>query len=212
MADQFYNRQNIIRVLFIAIAAILVLRIAKLQIFDDYGPEGTGQSVVRQVIFPARGALVDRKGKMILNNSIYYNLLITPKLIDKNMDTARLCQVLEITDSTFRETLRRAMLKEVNKNKPIIVFKDISQERVAGLQELIYNYSGFELQPHSVRSSTYACGGLVIGYTGEINSSMLKNPRYAGYNKGDYVGLTGLENKYEVILTGQHGITSLAII
>ena len=115
MADQFYNRQNIIRVLFIAIAAILVLRIAKLQIFDDYGPEGTGQSVVRQVIFPARGALVDRKGKMILNNSIYYNLLITPKLIDKNMDTARLCQVLEITDSTFRETLRRAMLKEVNK-------------------------------------------------------------------------------------------------
>jgi penicillin-binding protein 2 len=206
MADQFYNRQNIIRVLFIAIAAILVLRIAKLQIFDDYGPEGTGQSVVRQVIFPARGALVDRKGKMILNNSIYYNLLITPKLIDKNMDTARLCQVLEITDSTFRETLRRAMLKEVNKNKPIIVFKDISQERVAGLQELIYNYSGFELQPHSVRSSTYACGGLVIGYTGEINSSMLKNPRYAGYNKGDYVGLTGLENKYEVILTGQHGI------
>ena len=71
MADQFYNRQNIIRVLFIAIAAILVLRIAKLQIFDDYGPEGTGQSVVRQVIFPARGALVDRKGKMILNNSIY---------------------------------------------------------------------------------------------------------------------------------------------
>jgi penicillin-binding protein 2 len=206
MADQFSNRQNIIRVLILAIAVILVLRIAKLQIFDDYGLQANGQSITRQVIFPARGALVDRKGKMILNNSIYYNLLITPKLIDKNMDTALLCKILEITDSTFKETYRRALLKEVNKNKPIIVFKDITQERAAGLQELIYNYSGFDLQPHSVRSSPYACGGLVIGYTAEISAAMLKSEKYNGYNKGDYVGFTGLENKYEDILCGQLGI------
>jgi penicillin-binding protein 2 len=206
MADQFSNRQNIIRVLILGIAVILVLRIAKLQLFDDYGLQANGQSIMRQVVFPARGALIDRNGKMILNNSIYYNLLMTPKLIDKNMDTARLCKILEISDSTFKETYRRALLKEVNKNKPIIVFKDITQERAAGLQEWIYNYVGFELQPHSVRSSTYACGGLVIGYTAEISSAMLKNERYVGYNKGDYVGFTGLENQYEDILCGQFGI------
>jgi penicillin-binding protein 2 len=206
MADQFSNRQNIIRVIILAVAAMLVLRIAKLQILDDYGAEAAGQSIVRMPIFPARGALIDRKGKMILNNSTFYNLLVTPKLLDKNMDTARLCKVLEITDSTFRETLRRAMLKEINKNKPIVVFKDISQERADGLREFIDNYFGFELQPHSVRSSTYACGGLVIGYTGEITGPMLKDPKYAGYTKGDYVGLAGLEKSYEQILTGTHGV------
>ncbi len=206
MADQFSNRQNLIRIIILGIGLVLVLRIAKLQLIDNYGAEAAGQSITRNVIFPARGALIDRKGKMILNNSIYYNLLITPKLLDKHMDTARLCAVLGITDSTFKETYRRAQLKEVNKNKPIVVFKDLSEERVAALQELIFNYTGIELQPHSVRSSPYACGGLVIGYTGEINSTLLKNERFSSYNKGDYVGLSGLEKQYEEILRGQRGI------
>jgi penicillin-binding protein 2 len=209
MADYFHNRHNIIKIIMISMAIILCLKLFKLQIIDDFGKDAEGQSIVRHVIYPSRGSLIDRKGKMILNNILYYNLYITPKQVDKNMDTARLCSILNITDSTFKETIRRAMLKEPNKNKPILAFKDLSAERVASLQELIYNYGGFDLVEHTVRNSPYACGGLVIGYTGEINQDLLDKERYKSYNKGDYVGLTGLESSYEEILRGTRGVKYL---
>jgi penicillin-binding protein 2 len=207
MSDHFANRQQIIRILILAIGSILFLRIAKLQIFDDYGLQAENQSIIRKPIFPARGALVDRNGKTILNNTIVYNLVIVPKHLSKDLDTVKFCEALGITDSTFKESYRRAALKELNRNKPITILKDLSEERVAALQEIIYNYTGIELVPHTIRSSPYACGGLVIGYTGEVSTDMLKKEKYKIYTKGDYVGITGLENYYEEILRGQIGVS-----
>ncbi len=206
MADYFNNRQNITRVIFIAIAAILILRLFVVQVLSDYGAVAQGQSISRQVIYPARGALLDRKGKSILQNTLNYNLYFTPKHLGKNMDTASLCKILGITDSTFRETMRRAGLREQNKNKAVVAFKDLSAERIAGLQEIIGDYPGFELREHTVRSSPYACGGLVVGYTAEISQKMMEDPKYGSYNRGDYIGMAGLESYYEDILVGQRGV------
>jgi penicillin-binding protein 2 len=122
------------------------------------------------------------------------------------MDTLRLCSILGITDSNFKESYRRAILKEPNRNRPIPVFKELSEEKVASLQELMYDFPGMELQPHTVRYSPYACGGLVIGYTGEISARMLEDEKYAGYQRGDYLGLSGLEKSYEEILRGLRGV------
>jgi penicillin-binding protein 2 len=206
MADQFSNRQNILRVVILFIISVLFIRVAKLQLFDDYAEQSQIQSLIRKVIFPARGALVDRNGKMILSNTVAYNLMMTPRLLDKNMDTARLCKILNITDSTFKAMYKKALDKELNRNIPIPVFKDLDNETVAGLFEYIGNYQGMDLVPHTIRSSNYNCGGLVIGYTGEVSANMLKTDRWQSYTKGDYVGIAGLENKYEEILCGQRGI------
>jgi penicillin-binding protein 2 len=206
MADYFNNRQNITRAIFIAIAAILIIRLFVVQVISDYGAVAQGQSISRQVIYPARGSLIDRNGKSILQNTLNYNLYFTPKLLGKNIDTASLCKILGITDSVFTETMRRAGLREQNKNKAVVAFKDLSAERVAGLQEIIGDYPGFELREHTVRSSPFACGGLVVGYTAEITAKMMDNPKYAEYNRGDYIGMAGLENFYEDILVGQRGV------
>ncbi len=209
MTDKFYNRHIIIKIIVTAVACLLVLRLFKLQIIDDFEGIAENQSIYRKVVYPARGALIDRKGKEILTNTIKYNLCFIPKKLDKNMDTLSLCKVLGITDSTFKETYRRALLKEQNLNKSIPVFKDLGEETVASLHELIDNYTGLELQAHTVRNSPYACGGLVIGYTGEVTTEMLKKERYSSYAKGDYVGISGLENSYEEFLRGTRGIKRL---
>jgi penicillin-binding protein 2 len=206
MADYFNNRQNITKVIFIAIAAVLIIRLFVIQVVSDYGAVAQGQSISRQVIYPARGSLLDRNGKSILQNTLNYNLFFTPKLLGKSMDTLSLCKILGITDSAFKETMRRASLREQNKNKPVVAFKDLSAERIAGLQEIIGEYPGFELREHTVRSSPYACGGLVVGYTAEINSKMIEDTKYAAYSRGDYIGMAGLESFYEDILVGQRGV------
>jgi penicillin-binding protein 2 len=205
VSDYFFNRSTIIKIVFISLACILGFRLFKLQIVDDFEAQAAGQSILRQVIYPDRGALIDRKGKSILQNSFNYNLYCIPKLI-KNLDTFSLCKILDITDSTFKETIRRARLKDPNANHSILLLKDLSAERVAALNELIYDYAGFELKEHTVRYSPYECGGLVIGYTGEISQNMLNQARYESYQKGDYVGISGLEASYEEILRGQRGV------
>ncbi len=207
MADYFNNRQNITRVIFIAVALIILARLFVIQLVKDYTSVAEGQSIKRKVIYPARGSLIDRNGKDILQNVVNYNLTFTPKLGVHPIDTNNLCSILGISDSTFKETLRRARLKELNKNIPVVVFKDLSPERVAGLQEIIGDYAGFELQEHTIRKSPYACGGLVIGYTAEITAKMLEKEQYQTYASGDYVGMNGLEKYYEDILLGQRGVT-----
>jgi penicillin-binding protein 2 len=209
MSDVFSSRQLVIKIIFGLMGFILCFRLFKLQLIEDFGPAAQGQSIQRQVIFPERGALIDRKGEMILNNKLYYNLFVTPKLLPKNLDTFRICKILEVSDSNFRETYRRARLKELNDSKSILLYKDLSPERVAGLQEMIYEFAGFELREHAVRHSPFSCGGLVIGYTGEINATMMQKARYSELQKGDYVGLTGLENSYEEILRGKLGVKYL---
>ncbi|MCJ7727994.1 MAG: penicillin-binding protein 2, partial [Actinobacteria bacterium] len=46
----------------------------------------------------------------------------------------------------------------------------------------------------------------LLGYTGEISEDMLKSEKYGdGYEGGDQVGLTGLEETYESLLKGKKG-------
>jgi penicillin-binding protein 2 len=209
MSDSFSSRQLVIKIIFGLMGIILCARLFKLQLIEDFGPAAQGQSIQRQVIFPERGALIDRNGEMILNNRLYYNLYVTPKALPQNLDTFRICKILGVTDSNFRETYRRARNKELNSSKSILLYKDLSPERVAALQELIYEFAGFELREHAIRHSPFSCGGLVIGYTGEISASMLEKARYSSLQKGDYVGITGLENSYEEILRGNLGVKYL---
>ena len=65
---------------------------------------------------------------------------------------------------------------------------------------------GYYLQERPVRDYPYDAGGNILGYLGEVDSNILKNPKYEGYVIGDYIGKTGLEKSYEKILMGQRGI------
>ncbi|MFM2385587.1 MAG: penicillin-binding protein 2 [Bacteroidota bacterium] len=206
MNDVFSSRQTVIRIIFGLMGVILISRLFTLQLIEDFGPLAQGQSIHRQVVFPERGALIDRKGEMILNNKRNYNLYVSPKLVSKHMDTARLCDILDISDSTFKDTYRRALLKTAGPDRSYLLFKDLQAERVASLHEVINEFPGFELREHLVRYSPFSCGALVIGYTAEISPKMLNDTRYSALQKGDYVGISGLENSYEDVLRGKLGI------
>ncbi|MGE5591808.1 MAG: penicillin-binding protein 2 [Bacillota bacterium] len=45
----------------------------------------------------------------------------------------------------------------------------------------------------------------VVGYVGQISESQLQSDRYQGYQGGDVIGKTGLEDYYEEYLRGQDG-------
>jgi penicillin-binding protein 2 len=191
---------------FIGMFLVIFLQLINLQLFSSkYKIDAENQGIFRKVIYPDRGVVYDRKGRVILQNTVIYDLMVIPGKI-RGTDTATLCNILGIDTAEFQKRIITAIIK--NKNYRASVFESLlSNEKMAKLNEIMYKLvPGYFLQERSVRDYPYEAGGNIFGYLGEVDSNILKNPAYEGYVMGDYIGRAGLERTYEKVLMGQRGI------
>ncbi len=191
---------------FIGMFVIIILQLANLQLFSSkYRMQADDQGTFRKVIYPDRGIVYDRKGRAILQNTIIYDLMVIPGKI-KGTDTMTLCNILGIDTAEFKKRIITAIIK--NKSYRASIFEPLlSNEKMAKLNENMYKLvPGYYLQQRSVRDYPYDAGGNILGYLGEVDSNILKSPKYQGYVMGDYIGKAGLERTYEKVLMGQRGI------
>lgn len=210
MADFTQNRSIFIKILFVSIPLIMLIRLLFLQVFDigGYKQAALGQAIYMKKIYAPRGIIYDRKNKVMMNNSIVYDLVIEPKKINADFDTSFLCKLINVTMEDFRIQLK----KVINKNgwqKPSSIYKNLTPVAVARLQENLFDFSGIDLVEHAERNYTYGCGGTIFGYINEVSEDQLATEKYAAYQKGDYIGINGLENYYENILKGKAGVQYL---
>lgn len=211
MADFSQNRSVFIRIFFIAIPVIIVIRLLFLQVFSagGYKEAAQGQAIYQKKIYPPRGIIYDRKNQVLMNNNIVYDLVVEPRKIKNDFDTLFLCKLLNIPTNEFAAAFKKQLNKFGPGVKNLTLFKNMSPTTVARLQENIYEFQGVDLIEHSERNFNYQCGGTIMGYINEINEAQLKKERYADYEKGDYIGITGIENTYEDVLRGQAGVQFL---
>lgn len=191
---------------FIGMFVIILLQLVNLQLFSTkYRIQADDQGTFRKVIYPDRGIVFDRKGRAILRNTVIYDLMVTPGKI-KGTDTMTLCNILGIDTAEFHRRIITAIIK--NKSYRASIFEPLlSNEKMAKLNENMYKLApGYYLQERSVRDYPYEAGGNIFGYLGEVDSNILRNPKYQGYVMGDYIGKAGLERTYEKVLMGQRGI------
>ncbi|MBS1669623.1 MAG: penicillin-binding protein 2 [Bacteroidetes bacterium] len=197
------SRSNIIRLIFAAMFLIIAAQLFNLQIFSSkYKALAYQNALFPKRIYPNRGIIYDRHGKAILNNAILYDLMVTPSQV-RNIDTAYFCQIMGIDTAEFRSRILDAKFK--NGSFRPTIFEDLLEpDLYAKLEENIWRFSGFNLQERPIRVYPFNAAAHILGYVGEVDSSVLK--RSSGYQLGDYVGRTGLEQFYEKQLMGQRGI------
>ena len=191
---------------FIGMFVIIFLQLINLQMFSSkYKIQADDQGTFRKVIYPDRGIVFDRKGRSILQNTLIYDLMVIPGKI-AGTDTAILCNILNIDSTEFHKRIIAAIIK--NKSYRASVFEPLlSNEKMAKLNENLYKLApGYFMQERSVRDYPYEAGGNIFGYLGEVDSNILKSPKYHGYVMGDYIGRAGMEKTYEKVLMGQRGI------
>ncbi|PUZ27726.1 peptidoglycan glycosyltransferase [Chitinophaga costaii] len=206
-----YNqpRRRVIQMIFLGMILIIGTRLFWLQVIEKkYAKLADANAVLRKVVYPSRGIILDRKGRSILSNDALYDLVVTPANI-KKIDTAYLCEILQINHEEYLKRLTGAIVKN-GRVRPS-VFAPLLQPAVFGrLQESMFLFQpGFELVQRQIRSYPYAAAANFLGYIAEIPPDLLKKPEYADYNQGDYMGLTGLERTYQKELMGQRGIQYL---
>ena len=75
-------------------AAILLGKLFYIQILNDrYKVDAQNNSMVYDIIYPTRGVIYDRNGKIIVGNKVAYDILVTPREVTA-FDTLLLAQVL----------------------------------------------------------------------------------------------------------------------
>lgn len=198
------SRSNIIRLIFGGMFLVIFAQLFNLQVFSDkYKKMAAENALFPKRVYPTRGIIYDHRQRAILNNTILYDLMVTPSQV-KTMDTSYFCQLLEIDSAEFRSRLLDARIK----NGPFrpSIFEDLLEpDLYAKLEENIWRFPGFNLQERPVRVYPYNAAAHIMGYVGEVDSNILRRSNYY-YQLGDYVGRSGLEQFYEKQLMGQRGI------
>ena len=198
------SRSNIIRLIFLGVFIIIIGQLVNLQLFSGkYKQLAMSNALFAKVIYPDRGIIYDRKGKAILNNTIMYDLVVTPSQV-KNMDTIALCNLLGIDTTEFKQRMIEAIFKNT-KFRPSVFEDLLPPDMYAKLDENIWKFPGFDLVERPVRKYPFNAAAHIMGYVGEADSSVIKRSN-GFYRLGDYVGRSGLEQYYERVLMGQRGV------
>lgn len=208
MKQQFQDRHFNILMLFGIAGLVLLLRAMQLQIIDDsFKVKADAVAMSKYTIYPSRGLIYDRNGKLLTKNSPVYDLMVTYNQISPKMDTAKFCRLLGIDKKEFEQRLNKDFRtdKRYSKIKPFVFMSKIRPEVIAKLQESFYEFPGFFAQIRNIRSYPVKNAAHVLGYITEVDEEDLLN--YKGvYSLGDYIGASGIEAIYEKELRGRKGI------
>ncbi len=201
MQKALTKRKYVITTIFLLTGVLFVLRLFWLQIIDRSYYLSANNNVLRHITqYPARGLIYDRNGKLLVYNEATYDLMVIPRQV-KNLDTAELCQLIGIDATTFRERFKK--IKEYSMYRPSVFEKQISKEAYGYLEEKLYKFQGFYVQPRTLRKYVKPIAAHTMGYVGEVSPYICETNPY--YKSGDYIGISGIEKSYEENLRGLKG-------
>ncbi|MFO7368735.1 MAG: penicillin-binding protein 2 [Bacteroidales bacterium] len=198
--DQFASRRNIIAGIFILAALALIIRLFYIQVIDSsYKLSAENNSQRIEILYPARGLIYDRNGKLLVFNQPSYDLMIAPYEL-RQFDSVEFCSILRIDQKRLREGIARAWMPRYRR-EPFI--KQISPETYAVLQEKLYKYPGFYVRSRTLRRYSKELASHLFGYVGEVDEKLIEKEK--SYVMGDYIGISGIEGYYENMLKGEKG-------
>ncbi|MEO6831399.1 MAG: penicillin-binding transpeptidase domain-containing protein [Chitinophagaceae bacterium] len=200
------SRQLVLRAIFIGMGLVLLIRLLFLQLFEPkYKIMANDIAIYRQVVYPPRGVIYDRNGKVLCYNEVVYDLQMTSNNVPRDFDSSKLCQVLGIDGNTYYNLHERAKWAN-GPMRPGTFLEQLSTAQAARFGENKYSFPGFDMVERNIRSYPEPIGGAFLGFIGEISPRLLKKDRFSSYQQGDYLGLDGLELSYEEVLRGQRGV------
>ncbi|MBD5176676.1 MAG: penicillin-binding protein 2 [Bacteroidales bacterium] len=212
MKNNLSRRKYIIGGFIALLVVIYMVRLFNIQVADDrYKENALSNAFLRRVIYPARGLIYDRNGRLLVFNQPAYDVMLIPKDVGKNLDTLALCEALNLTSEQLKE--KWAEMKDPRKNPgysaytPQKLISHLSQEDYGRLQEKLYLFPGFFVQKRTIREYNSPAASNILGNIREVNANDIDKSDY--YRAGDYTGDLGVERSYEEALRGKKGVEIL---
>lgn len=208
---EFENRKYVLIASVLLVLLIFIIRLFSLQILNnDYKAWADSNAFLKRTIYPARGIIYDRNGKLLVYNQPTYDVMIIMREVQE-FDTLDFCNIVGITKDQFLNRVKDVKNKRLNPGYssyvPQVFISQLSAQECGVLQEKLYKFPGFYIQNRTIREYNYPNGALLLGDLGEVSVSDLKADDY--YVRGDYSGRSGIEKSYEKELRGIKGMEIL---
>ncbi|HEY3939335.1 MAG TPA: penicillin-binding protein 2 [Bryobacteraceae bacterium] len=153
-------------------------------------------------LLAGRGKILDRDGRVIVDNRASYSLLLNRDQI-KWEHLPGIAAALQLDYGDLASTIRRMG------SRPQIIIKDqLTRDEIAWIESHQDPSAYPEMQLIKSWRRQYPQGGFaahVTGYVGEISEAELDLPQYIDYHEGDIIGKDGLERQYDKTLRGVDG-------
>lgn len=206
--NSFFVRKFVVQGIFIALTVVLIIRLFYIQVISDEYILSAENNVIRRLpIYPARGVILDRYEKILVQNEPVYDLMIIPREV-KVFDTLEFCKLIGIDITGFHKRFKKA--QNYSPYKASIFEKQLSVQIYGSFQEKLSNFPGFFVQNRTVRRYPDSIAAHFLGYIGEVNQKAIEKSK-GFYSQGDYHGITGIEKSYEELLRGQRGVQNLMV-
>lgn len=169
-------------------------------------------NAVRTIREPAlRGRILDREGRVLVDNRASNAVLIDRAVLQPNERPAVIGRLAEVLGVAAADLERRLEDRRSSPYAPVVVAEGLSEESMLPLLERADDFPGVIATRMPLRS--YPNGPLaahVLGYVGEINGEEL-TARSEGYAAGDDIGKAGVERVYDDALRGVPGLTRVEV-
>ena len=212
MKDVFLERRKfVIAGIALFVVFVYICRLAYLQLGqNDYKDTAIHNAIYNKVLFPSRGAIYDRNGKLLVYNQPAFDVMVITREIN-DLDTLALCNTLGISKDEFIKILSN--IKDTSKNPGYssysqqLFIPQIPASEYSILQEKLFRFKGFYVREHNIRQYTYPNAAHILGDIAEVSPTDIENDDY--YKSGDYIGKQGVERSYEKELRGTKGVEVL---
>lgn len=204
---RYENRKFVVVAIVFAIVMVFIGRLFNLQILsDDYKKHADSNAFLNRTIYPSRGVMYDRTGKLLVSNQPAYDVMVCMRNV-KDLDTLAFCRSLGITKDYFDKRMADVKNRRLNPGYSSytdqLFLSQLTAEEFAMFQEQLYKFSGFSIQRRTIRQYNYPVAGHLFGDLGEVSKKDIANDGY--YVQGDFIGKQGIESFYEKQLRGEKG-------
>ncbi len=194
----------------IAAVAMVTLRLWSLQILsgEHYRALARDHGVLDVRVHPPRGEILDRTGKVLVDNRTVMSLELRPSDLpssraERRAELRRLGSLLGLSQraihSKVRETPQYA-------GYPVVLRQDVDRRLLFYMLENRRSFPGVSVERTYVRQ--YKDGSLaahILGLVGQITPHQLARPAYRTLRPGDIIGQAGVEYTYDKLLRGTAG-------
>lgn len=195
----------------VIIGIVYIVQLFNLQILNpQYRDYADSNAFLRRTLYPARGAIYDRNGELLVYNRPTYDVMMVVREMAR-FDTLDFCKTLGIEVERFNAL--DAEMKDRRRNPgyssytPQLFMSQLNVEEYGLLQEKLYKFPGIYIQSRTERQYTRPNMGLILGYVAEVDRNKMAADPY--YVRGDYVGKSGIELSHEEDLRGEKGVEIL---
>ena len=206
-------RVGILGIVALAVFAVLFFRLWSLQVLsgDTYLAEAQGNQLRTIRIEAPRGTILDRHGRMIVDNVAGTAVKLWVGDLPANRRYAvikRLAGVLRVSPLALAKEVDERVADPIN---PITVKTAVGEDQVAYLYEHQSEFPGVQIQQTYLRHYPYqSLAAQVLGYVGEVSQGDLdRRPKL--YKPGDKVGKAGVEAKLDEFLRGDAGQAQIRV-